>query len=67
MTKISSELTFFYKKAFPVAWFGFLAFFFVVVLVAGAGSKDPIFLIVPVVMASHSFAVRLRRARSVKT
>ena len=51
MKKISSSLTMVHKKIFPAFWFGFLAIFFVVSLTSGAADRDPMFLIVPVVMA----------------
>lgn len=51
MTKISSGLTWWHKKAFPAVWFGFLAVFFLVGTIGGAAKKDPAFLVVPVLMA----------------
>ena len=39
MPVMSSKMTFFYKRVFPVIWFGFLAAFFVIALVNG--STDP--------------------------
>lgn len=53
MNKISSDWTFFYKKVFPVFWFGFLALFVAIGL--GQASKDPMVLIVPLVMALFGF------------
>ncbi len=41
MPLMSSRMTLFYKRIFPVIWFGFLAVFFVVALVKGLGA-DPI-------------------------
>lgn len=51
MKKISSGATFYYKRAFPTIWFGFIAFFVVQVLNSGAAQRDPMFLVVPAVMA----------------
>ena len=57
MTPISSRWTFFYKRAFPVFWFGFLALFVVIALVGGAANKDLVFLAVPCVLALFGFFV----------
>jgi hypothetical protein len=51
MKKISSGTTFLYKWAFPIFWFGFLAVFAFQALSSGAGSKNPMFLLMPVFMA----------------
>ena len=45
MTKISSNSTFFYKKAFPVLWFGFMAACVGTTLLSGALNKDALFLL----------------------
>jgi hypothetical protein len=55
MRRISSRMTFFYKRIFPVIWFGFLLLFiaapFIVPLVGGTTSGSPMaFLLVPAVM-----------------
>ena len=54
MPLMSSKLTFFYKRIFPIIWFGFLAAFVLIALLKGPGldqlSNLP-FLIVPVLMA----------------
>ncbi|MBU1641351.1 MAG: hypothetical protein KKG53_12820 [Proteobacteria bacterium] len=55
MQKISSKYTVFYKKGFPLLWFGFLAFFFGISLIGGAADKAPLFLIVPCAMAVFGF------------
>jgi hypothetical protein len=55
MTKISSKYTFFYKKGFPLLWFGFLAVFVAISLTAEDLEKDLMFLIVPGVMAVFGF------------
>lgn len=51
MKKISSSLTVVTKKIFPAFWFGILAIFFIFSLTSGAADRDPMFLIVPVLMA----------------
>ena len=53
MPRMSSKMTFFYKRVFPIIWFGFLAAFFVIALVNG---RTDLFshlpnLIIPAVMA----------------
>ena len=55
MTKISSKHVFFYKKVFPVLWFGFLAVFVGVAIIAGAFSKAPLVLLGPGVMVVFGF------------
>jgi hypothetical protein len=53
MKRISSKRTVFYKRVFPVLWFGFLAFFVLADLLASRSTHVepvPMFL-VPVVMA----------------
>jgi hypothetical protein len=45
MTKISSNSTFFYKKAFPILWFGFMAVCVGTTLLSGALGKDALFLL----------------------
>ena len=57
MKRISSKRTFFYKRVFPVLWFGFLAFFVLVSSMAGRRTHAaPIpMLIVPVVMAVFGY------------
>lgn len=57
MTKISSKHVFFYKKVFPVIWFGFLAVFVGVAIIAGAFAKAPLFLLGPGVMAVFGFVL----------
>jgi hypothetical protein len=62
---MSSKMTFFYKRIFPVIWFGFLAVFFLIGLVKGLAA-DPLsnlpFLIVPVVMAIIGYQMMKRMA-----
>lgn len=56
MKKISSGSTMFYKKVFPLVWFGFLAFF-VVTAVTGGAVRDGqwMFLVMPCFMAVFGF------------
>jgi len=55
--RISSGMTVFYKRIFPVFWFGFLGVFVVVGLAANrhGDNSSSMFLIVPVVMAVFGF------------
>ena len=55
MTRISSKTTFFYKRVFPVLWFGFLAVFVAIALASGAALKSPVFLAGPCLMAVLGF------------
>jgi len=55
-------MTFFYKRVFPVIWFGFLAFFIAVPFVrsgvAGSVSSPPLaFLLLPVFMAIFGYFI----------
>ena len=40
-TRISSESTFYYKRVFPVVWFGFLTLFFCIGLGTGIAQNKP--------------------------
>lgn len=57
MQRISSRYTFFYKKIFPIFWFGFLAFFIFQTVSNGAFQKSPISLVVPCLMAIFGFVI----------
>jgi hypothetical protein len=55
MRRLSSRMTFFYKRILPVIWFGFIAVFmaapFVAPMIGGSVSGSPLaFLILPVIM-----------------
>jgi hypothetical protein len=51
MRRISSGMTFFYKRIFPIIWFGFLVLFIAVPLIGGSTSGPPMgFLLAPVIM-----------------
>src|SRR6266496_2721019 len=60
MTRISSKLTIWYKRGFPIFWFGFLAFFVASTLLSGSIEKDLTFLIVPCTMGIFGFFVMKR-------
>lgn len=53
MQVISSRWTLFYKRVFPVFWFGFLAVFVAVALLSDQARTEfgPVFLIGPIAMA----------------
>jgi hypothetical protein len=55
MKRISSKSLFISKRIFPVVWFGFLGFFVFEAIRKGAGTKEPLFLLVPCVMAVFGF------------
>ena len=59
MKRISSKGTFFYKRVFPLFWFGFIAFIVIIVLLtSGRTHAAPIpFLVAPVVMAAFGYAL----------
>jgi len=62
MKRISSKGTFLWKRLFPAAWFGFLAFFFCVALASGLNQKAPWFefipfIIGPLIMAGFGYIV----------
>ena len=51
MTRISSRMTSFHKKAFPAMWFGFLAVFMTVAWTGGGfASERWVFMFVPLLM-----------------
>ena len=58
MKKISSDWTAFYKKVFPVVWFGFIALFVTMAFTHGAAFKGgPPFLIAPCFMLVVGYIV----------
>ena len=60
MKQISSRLTFFYKRVFPIIWFGFLIAFMVGPTVIGwrtGQAPQPMFFIVPVVMMGFGYFI----------
>jgi hypothetical protein len=59
MRRISSKATFFYKRVFPLFWFGFIAFFVLSDLFATRRTPLELtpFLLVPVVMVVFGFVL----------
>jgi hypothetical protein len=58
MRRISSKLTFYYKRIFPAIWFGFLAIFLIIGLGSLKARQTPWpFLIMPIVMAVFGFFI----------
>jgi hypothetical protein len=60
MRRISSSATFFYKRIFPVIWFGFLLIFMAGAAISGSRSRDfPFvpFLIMPAVMIVFGYVI----------
>ncbi len=59
MRRISSRMTFFYKRLFPAFWFGFLALFIAATVVFGRHQAAPPapFFIIPVIMAIVGFFI----------
>lgn len=57
MTRISSQLTRFYKYVFPVVWFGFLAAFLVTTIASGATTRQPFLPLVPCFLAIFGFFI----------
>jgi hypothetical protein len=57
MNRISSKVTFFQKRIFPVFWFGFLAVFVAVGIFSGVARSNPVFLVVPCAMAIFGYAL----------
>src|SRR5271167_4099386 len=55
MTRISSKRTVWYKRVFPIFWFGFLAIFLAIVLLSGGFEKNFVFLIVPCIMGVFGY------------
>ena len=64
MRRLSSSSTYFYKRVFPVLWFGFLLVFFCVALWAwlqpgtfDGAPTDAVFLLMPLFMAGVGFVL----------
>jgi hypothetical protein len=57
VTKITSRLTFYYKWIFPILWFGFIAFFMVSSFLDERHEPEPVFYLVPAVMALFGFVL----------
>jgi hypothetical protein len=61
MTRISSRMTFFYKRVFPVIWFGFLGFFVCIGGMNAVGKQKIVDVIpllgVPLIMAIFGYFI----------
>ncbi len=57
MKKISSGMTFYSKRIFPLLWFVFLAVLSVGVLIGNGPGQGPVFAMIPVFMAGFSILV----------
>ncbi len=57
MKRLTSQWTFFYKRVFPVFWFGFIGLFLLVAIFASGKKHGPdmMFFIVPIVMAVFGY------------
>jgi hypothetical protein len=60
MQKISSASTVMSKRVLPVLWFGFLVYFVARAMRSGAAQKDPLLIVVPVVMAVFGYLLMKR-------
>jgi hypothetical protein len=61
-TRISSESTYFYKRVFPIFWFGFLAFFFCMAIGIGISQKKLAvefvpFIVIPLLLAAFGYSL----------
>src|SRR5258707_15613271 len=60
MRRISSRATFYYKRIFPIIWFGLLALFVVGGLIYASETdqyQSSFFLVIPIVMAIVGFFI----------
>jgi hypothetical protein len=59
MKRISSKSTFYYKRVFPLIWFGFIGVFLASALFGHGGPRAPSlpFLVVPIVMAIFGYVL----------
>jgi len=57
MKRISSKQTYFYKRVFPVIWFGFLAMFVLAALLASRRTRVEVIpmLLIPVIMSVFGY------------
>jgi hypothetical protein len=57
MRRISSKMTFFYKRVIPVVWFGFLILFIAIPLVSSRGQipGQLLFLLVPIALGVFGY------------
>lgn len=63
MTRISSRMTWVYKRAFPVLWIAILVVALIGILASGLARQEPAVVVVPIVMAPIGFFV-IRRFTS---
>jgi len=59
MRKLNSKTTFFYKRVFPIIWFGLLSVFLCVGLFASISGHSPgiMFVVMPIVMAACGYFI----------
>jgi hypothetical protein len=59
MKKLSSKTTFFFKRVFPIMWFGSLGIFLFIPLLAGGkwNGPDIMFIIAPIFMAIFGYFI----------
>lgn len=59
MRRLNSKTTFFYKRIFPIVWFGFLSVFICVGLVAGISGHGStlMFLFIPILMGAFGYFI----------
>lgn len=55
MTRISSRMTWVYKRAFPVLWIAILVVALIGILASGLARQEPAVVVVPIVMAPIGF------------
>ena len=63
MTQISSRMTFFYKRVFPIFWFGFLTLFIIgpgVIAWTSGNAPPPMFFAVPIFMMVFGYFLMKR-------
>ena len=60
MKQLSSRMTFFYKRVFPIFWFGFLTLFMIgptVIAWNGGQAPQPMFFIMPIFMMVFGYFI----------
>jgi hypothetical protein len=60
VTQISSRMTFFYKRVFPIFWFGFLTLFMIgpaAVAWSSGQAPQPFFFIMPIIMMAVGYFI----------
>lgn len=61
MTRISSKMTFYYKRVLPIVFFGFLLFFMLTPVLAGRAEPPPLFFFVVPILFAVFFYVLMRK------